>query len=58
MRLPPPQSVSKMVSYRSTAYCNTFKRKASGKKGVTQKGLLKMIKVALKKGKDVCDLQK
>ena len=58
MRLPQPQSVSKMVSYKSTAYCNTFKRKASGKKGVTQKGLLKMIKVALKKGKDVCDLQK
>jgi hypothetical protein len=47
-----------MVSYRSTAYCNTFKRKASGKQGVTQKGLLKMIKVAAKKGKDVCDLQR
>ena len=58
MRLPPPQSVSKMVSYRSTAYCNTFKRKASGKQGVTQKGLLKMIKVAVKKGKDVSELQR
>ena len=46
-----------MVSYRSTAYCNTFKQKASSKKGVTQKGLLKRIKVTTKKGKDVSELQ-
>ena len=56
---PNPKAVAQVTSCKQQQYRNTsFRPKAKGKNGVTQKGLLKMIKDAKKKGEPITELQR
>ena len=55
---PNPKAVAEVTSCRQQQYRNTLKLKAKGKTGVMQKGLLRSIKDATKKGNDTTELRR